>query len=423
MLNRLRLKSDFSTNIATLLTGTAVAQAIPIAVTPILTRLYTPSDFGVLALFLAISTLFGSIANGRYELAIMLPEEDDDAINVAALCVLIASSFSLLLLLVVIVFNESLVTLLGNPEIAPWLYLIPITVWGTGFFNALNYLNTRSKNFKDIATTRVYKSVILASINLAYGLIKSGAAGLIWGQVASQLLANVKLLKNGLNRFSLDAVSTTKIKQVFSRYIGFLKFNMWAVLANNLSNNLLSILISGFYSVATLGHFSIAQKLLGIPSTVIGSAISQVYFKGAVEEKSKTGKASVIFKKTTLILFSLSCATFIPLYFLLPGLFAWVLGEEWRVAGEYSKILLPFYFIRFISSSVSISVSVFEKNRLSLVINILILTLSMLIFFLATLYEIDFVEFLNYYSISMALLYGAFLYLYWILAKGNSSYL
>ena len=418
MLKGLRPKSEFATSIATLLTGTAVAQAIPIAATPILTRLYTPEDFGILALFMAITTLLGSIANGRYELAIMLPAEDDDAINVAALCVLIASIFSVLLLAIVILFNEQLAELMGNKEVAFWLYFVPITVWGTGFFNALNYLNTRSKNYKDIATTRVFKSIILVSINLVYGVFKSGAAGLIWGQIASQLFANLKLLKNGLNRFNLGAISVIRIKQVAIKFIGFLKYNMWAVLANNLSSNLLNILISGFYSVATLGHFSIAQKLLGIPSTVIGSAISQVYFKGAVDEKNKIGKASLIFKRTTLILFALSCSAFIPLYFLLPELFAWVLGEKWRIAGEYSKILLPFYFVRFISSSVSISVSVFQKNKLSLVINILILMLSMLVFFVSTHYGLGFEKFLSYYSFLMAGLYAAFLYWYWKIVKG-----
>ena len=67
------------------MTGTSLAQAIPIIISPILTRIYTPEDFGLLALFLSITNIIGSVANGRYELAIMLPKEDEDAINIAAL--------------------------------------------------------------------------------------------------------------------------------------------------------------------------------------------------------------------------------------------------------------------------------------------------------------------------------------------------
>ena len=85
MINKLKPKSEFSRNVLTLMTGTTIAQAIPIAISPILTRIYTPEDFGILALFVAISTIFGSIANGRYELAIMLPKKDEDAINIFAL--------------------------------------------------------------------------------------------------------------------------------------------------------------------------------------------------------------------------------------------------------------------------------------------------------------------------------------------------
>jgi len=50
MINKLKLKSEFAKNVLTLMTGTTIAQAIPIAISPILTRIYTPEDFGVFAL-------------------------------------------------------------------------------------------------------------------------------------------------------------------------------------------------------------------------------------------------------------------------------------------------------------------------------------------------------------------------------------
>ena len=87
------------------MTGTTIAQAIPIAISPILTRIYSPEDFGILALFMAIVMIFGSISNGRYELAIMLPKKDQDAINIFALGLIITLSISILLLIIVILFN------------------------------------------------------------------------------------------------------------------------------------------------------------------------------------------------------------------------------------------------------------------------------------------------------------------------------
>ena len=99
-------KSEFSRNVLTLMTGTTIAQAIPIAISPILTRIYTPEDFGLFAIFIAITSIFGSMANGRYELAIMLPTKDEDAINIFALGFIISTFISLVLLLLVVLFHD-----------------------------------------------------------------------------------------------------------------------------------------------------------------------------------------------------------------------------------------------------------------------------------------------------------------------------
>jgi len=127
-------KGNFVKNILTLMTGTTIAQAIPIAFTPILTRLYTPKDFGVLGLFVAITSILSVIANGRYELAIMLPEKDIDAINIVALGAIISTALSVVILIIVLLFHNVIAKKLGNSSIEPWLYFIPITVFFCRYF-------------------------------------------------------------------------------------------------------------------------------------------------------------------------------------------------------------------------------------------------------------------------------------------------
>ena len=167
MLNKLKPKSEFSRNVLTLMTGTTIAQAIPISISPILTRIYTPEDFGIFALFVAISSIFGSIANGRYELAIMLPKKDEDAINIFALGFIITCTISLLLLILVVLFHDYFLILLKNEEIGLWLYFVPIAVFFTGIYNILNYFNNRKKYYKDIANATIIKSIITAVIQLS----------------------------------------------------------------------------------------------------------------------------------------------------------------------------------------------------------------------------------------------------------------
>ena len=101
MFNKLKPKSEFSRNVLTLMTGTTIAQAIPIAISPILTRIYAPEDFGMFALYMSVASIISVIATGRYELAIMLPKKDEDAVNIVALSIIISFFVSFISLLIV----------------------------------------------------------------------------------------------------------------------------------------------------------------------------------------------------------------------------------------------------------------------------------------------------------------------------------
>ena len=137
MINKFKPKSEFSSNVLTLMTGTTIAQAIPIAISPILTRIYTPEDFGMFALYMSMATIISVIATGRYELAIILPEKDEDAINIMMLSIGITFLVSLITLLIIFIFNAQITLLFGNPNISQWLYFVPLTIVLTGVYQAL----------------------------------------------------------------------------------------------------------------------------------------------------------------------------------------------------------------------------------------------------------------------------------------------
>lgn len=418
MIKRLKPKSEFSRNVLTLMTGATIAQAIPIAITPILTRLYTPEDFGLLALFIAITAILGSIANARYELAIILPEKDEDAINIAALGLLIAICFSLVLFIPAIVLNGQITSLLGNEEISFWLYFVPFVVLMMGLYNVLNYLNNRKKLYKDIALSNVYKATAASSVQLAVGAGKFGATGLITGQIISQIVANYRLAKNTKVNFRLKDVDKKKIFVLADRYKDFPKFTLWATLANSLSQHLTSILISIVYGLTIIGHYSLVQRALGMPASLIGSSISKVFFQAATEEKKITGKSIKSFKKVVIKLFFIGLTAFGFLYFIIEDLFVFFFGEKWYDAGRYARVLLPFFFISFIASAVSPINIVFERQKMGLFINLLLLISSLAIVFLSYLNGLDFEVFLKVFTIVMSVEYFGFLMYYWFLSRG-----
>lgn len=402
------------------MTGTTIAQAIPIAITPILTRIYTPEDFGVLALFISITAILRVVANGRYELAIMLPENDEDAINIAALGLLVASFFSLFLFFLTILLNRNIATLLGNQEIEYWLYLVPFVVFMAGLYNLLNYLNTRKSLYKDIAKSNVYKSVGMASVQLSIGLVKSGATGLISGQIVSQFISNYRLAINAASNYDLKKITKSEIKRLARRYIDFPKISLWAVLANSLAYNLTSILFSFYFSISTLGFYSLSQKILGMPMALMGSSIGQVYFQQANQEKQLTGSAIKTFNSTFLKLGLISFLTFTPLFFILPISFKIIFGAEWIIAGEFAQIILPFIAVKFIAVALSNTTNIFEKQIIALVWQVTLMVLSLSILIYSHYAGLDFTTFLKLFSVTNTFLYGVLCIILWKISRGSS---
>ncbi len=391
MTNIVKNQSEFTKNVLTLMTGTVVAQAIPIAISPILTRIYTPEDFGLFALFFAILSIFSVVMSLRYENAIMLPKKDVAAINIFALAFLINIAISLILFIAVLIFNENITNMLGNKRISLWLYFIPISLFFVGVFNILNLFNNRKKNYKDIAKALWIKSLIMAIIQVGIGFIKQGATGLISGQIISQLFANFKLSKNIYRDKKLTtSIKKTKMLILAKKYRDFPKFSLPSALANVLSGHLANILISSFFSIATLGFYSLVQRVLAIPTALIGSSIGQVYYEEGIKEKNKTGKSSVVFMATLKKLLIIGIPSFILLFFTVKTLFILVFGEEWKVAGEYAELVLPMFFFQFIVTSLSSTYDIFQKLKIELIWQLVLLTGIVLIVIISHFMSIDF---------------------------------
>lgn len=192
MFKKLFIKSEFSKNVATLMTGNFVVLMIPLIISPILSRLYSPHDFGVLALFMGVVTILSVILGGRYEFAVMLPEKEEDAVNVFALSFLINVSISSLILFITILFH-GLIAKSFDDSLSDWLYAVPAAAFLINLFNSLQIFNNRKKEYKNIAKSSGIRAVFLAIVQISLGIVKSGVAGLISGQIASHFFANIFL--------------------------------------------------------------------------------------------------------------------------------------------------------------------------------------------------------------------------------------
>ncbi|WP_172371591.1 lipopolysaccharide biosynthesis protein [Sporosarcina jiandibaonis] len=412
--------SDFNRNVLTLLTGTTIAQAIPIAISPILTRLYSPQDFGVLALFVAITTILASVANGRYELAIVLPKTDKEALSIMILSLIISTTLSLVLLISIFVFYNPIVSLINNEELAKWLYFIPIVVFLAGLYNSLNYYNTRKKAYSNIAKATVIRSVGLSVVQISLGLLKKGAGGLITGQVISQALANGRLAITVVkDKNLLKTANKTSVLSVAKRYNNFPKFSLPAVLMNTLASNILNFFLPIMFSVATLGQYALVNRILGAPSSIIGNSFGQVFLQQATSERLATGKAIKTFTSTLKKLFILAIIPFTVLFFFGEDIIVFVFGSEWIMAGQLISILAPYFFVRFISSPLSTTTSVFEKNQYALVIQSTYLILIIIICLIGGILKIKLTLFLTFFSGIFSAFYLILIMIFYRISKND----
>lgn len=358
-------KSEFSKNVLTLVTGTAIAQAIPIAISPILTRIYSPEDFGIFALYLSITSVISVIATARYEFAITLPEKEEDAYNLVWLSLSIVVVVSLLLLLIIILFNSEIGILLGNEEINFWLYLAPITVLFSGVYQTFNYWFNRQRMYKSLSKSRVLQTSLSSASNLGIGsLVKSGPSGLICGNIVGQGAAALYFIFNfnKIKSFDVSSINFNEMKSMGKRYINFPKYDALAAFFNISSAQITHIFFNSFFSATISGHYYLVQKIFNAPIALLAGAVQDVFKMEVVTLHIAKGNTRKLFITTLKKLFLLSLVPFVLIFFFAEDIFVIVFGKDWAVAGNYVKIMAPVFFIRFLSFPLSYMLYVVEKQ-------------------------------------------------------------
>lgn len=373
-------RTELTKNISTLVMGTGFSQLVPILISPFLTRIYTPEEFGTLALFIGIVSLFSVISSGRYELAILLPKRDEDAINILALALLISLLFSLLIFLFIFFGKDFFVLSINNYGVVKWLYLIPLGVFFSNLFKVLSYYNNRKKQYKSIAKATVTKSFVLSISQIGFGVMKLTTLGLIYGQVLSFFSSNLKLLNSVISDKHL--VSQVSWKEMIingKRYIKFPKFDTWSAFLNTFSIHIITFLTTLFFGELILGYVSFSQRIVTLPVTFIGASVSQVFFRelSVVKDNKEKLKLEVflMYKK----LFKIGIIPFSILLFFSNNFFGFIFGAHWEQAGVYAQMFSMWMFAVFVISPISTVLLVLEKQKQFLIFNIILFVFRFLI--------------------------------------------
>ena len=354
------LKSRFARNVLTLMTGTTLAQVVGILVAPILTRLYLPSDYGVSALFGAILSIFGVVMCWRYELSIVLPEKDEEAASLLVLSIIIACSMSVLSLGAVVFLRHPVAMLLGAPNLAPWLWLLPIGLLAAGVFQALNYWCTRKKQFTRLAGRQFTQSFIGAGAQVSAGaFLNVGSGGLIGGSILGQIVATGHLGWQVLKEYGSQiksCVSKSRLVTQANRYSKFPRFSIMTALLNTASLQLPGLLFSLFFGPTVLGHYHLGHRIFSAPMGIVREAVAQAFYPRAAECYNAGGDLRTLIRRSYLYLGTIVIVPFLILFSIGPWIFGLVFGSKWIMAGYYLRYILPWLTLMFI---ISPSVNVF----------------------------------------------------------------
>jgi O-antigen/teichoic acid export membrane protein len=330
----------------TLLAGGVLAQALPLALGPWLTRLYTPVDFGHATLFAAVAANIAAVGCARYEFALPLAQGDDEACDLLALCLRAAVIVTVLTAAVALVLNAT-----GVLAHALWL---PLAVPLLAAVQALTQWGSRAQRFGALSSARVTQYGGGAAVQAAAGVAQAGALGLILGPVLAAAAALPWLLRpapQGGWR-GLWARPWGALKPVAQRYREFPLLNTPHAFAGALQDTLAVALLVAWSGEASAGFWGLALRYLKAPATLVGGAVSQALYPQLAQSDFAQARHAVRQVMRTLALAAL------PLLLVLliagPALFAWVFGPTWREAGELARALAPYIAAHFIAAPLAV---------------------------------------------------------------------
>ncbi|HDR68196.1 MAG TPA: hypothetical protein ENN61_04015 [Bacteroidaceae bacterium] len=365
------IQSDFFKNVATLISGTTIAQAFSVLIYLVLSRIYTEEDFGVFGIYMNILSITIIFSTAKYELAILLPKSDRESVNLLGLSVIISIGISLVLLIVVSIFNDLFAKLLGSSEISRWLYFIPLSTLLVGLFHSMRNYSNREKRYRLIAGANISQSLGNSLMKLGLGFLIAGSAGLIFGVIFGQLVGFLLffIVYFQMSRNKIRWISMKEMLRLGKEYSLFPRYNMLQGLINNVSGALPVFIFGSSFSTAIAGLFTFGYMIVQRPVNLIANAFYQVMFQRFVEKQHRNNsilpEVMLFIKRNVQILL----IPFILTGIFAPEIFGFLFGEKWIEAGRYTQIILPWIFMVSLVMPLSFIPDIYRKQRTAMIID------------------------------------------------------
>ncbi|MBE0454107.1 MAG: oligosaccharide flippase family protein [Roseovarius sp.] len=335
---------------ATLAAGSGVARLIGLASIPILTRLYSPEDFGVMAVFNALIQLLIPLATLRYVMALPLPRNDRTAFALLVLCLGLAACLSVLVGVVLLAGGPVLFAFMSMESLLPFWWLVPLGMIGATGYETLTMWATRQREFRVIARTQIAQSAVGEALKIALGLLMLKPLGLLIGQIAGQGCGSSRLIMSFRPDLAIlwHRFRWRQILAAARRYRGFPAYRLPAQLLLVYSIQAPLLFAAYLYDSATTGQLALAIMAVSLPFLLVGQGASRAFY-GHVKGLGPSGTTPVLWRvlQVSAVLGGLMA---LAIHLFGELIFALMFGSDWRFAGELAEILALMLVLQFPAS-------------------------------------------------------------------------
>lgn len=353
--------------------GTALGQGITILAAPILTRLYSPADFGVLVVYAAILSSVVGIASLRYHLAVPAADNQETVAALAVICTLITLGLAVVFGLGLWRFGPNLVAWTQSPTLASYLWLLPLSFLGAGMYQILNTWAIRDNQFSRLARTRLGQGAGLVLTQIGLGLIHHGPAGLLIGDAVGRACGSLSLgrLAWRTHHAMIRRLTLAGLLQAAARYRRFPLISGPSALAANVRGQVPAFLLAAFYGGLVVGWFGLGQRLLTVTFYLVASSVGDVYFNESARiVREDPARLMDLYWRTLRRTAVVALPLLGTLAIVAPWVFGPLFGDEWAEAGRYVRILAVVAAFDVLSRGVGSTLSIIERQDLDLVTDV-----------------------------------------------------
>jgi len=396
---------SFVKNFLILFTGNSIGQVVPFILAPIIARLYQPEQIAIQENFLAMASLIGIIAAGRYDLAILLPEKEEDAKSVFSLSAYITIVISALCL-VTLFFSDAIARFYQTPMLADFIAYLAPSVFLISALSILSQWILRRKLYAVITSSRIMQSLVQNGAYLVLGYLGWGVQGLFFGWILGILIPVVWMFLKEMKSFKPFITNKQALSAMAKEHKDFPTVNAIHAFTDILATQfLLYWLITRNHGALVLGLFAVMNRYLRAPLNLVGSAVGQLYFREASALIGRKDEQIHIFYRSIKIISLFVIPAMVVVVIMGPSIFEWYLGSDWRDSGVFARTMAPAILFNFLASVVSTTPLMLKEQKTAYIVSIIGYVLSLGTLLIGAMFNTSFEEVLYVYSAVLSIYY------------------